>query len=112
MDILVQEYPGDDRPDILFRRLALLHFSSNSAARKTLETLKDSYFQFYWMNVEGVLTNKAEVIKKPREMRPRGMRKESDLSSAYNGYTERNSVNLSMDSDGFSCAMMEYPEGK
>jgi len=60
----------EDKPQISLKRSCLLHFSSNSGARKTLETLQDQETnQFYWMNTEGKLAGKAIPYKHPNEKR-------------------------------------------
>lgn len=51
----------------------LIKFQSNSAARKTLETLKPSLVEsldIYWMNQDGLVTGQAaiEIIGEDKEM--------------------------------------------
>jgi tetratricopeptide (TPR) repeat protein len=58
----------EEKPQISIKRSCLLHFSSNSGARKTLETLQDQETnQFYWVNTVGQLAGKAIPYKHPNE---------------------------------------------
>ena len=48
----------------------LIKFQSNSAARKTLETLIVDGLDIYWMNQDGLVTGKAaiDIIGEDKEM--------------------------------------------
>jgi len=52
------------KPSVSTSRAVLLHFTSNSGARKTLDTLKNDALQFYWINVYGKLVRRAEPYRK------------------------------------------------
>mmetsp|Transcript_22913 Transcript_22913/g.19884 ORF Transcript_22913/g.19884 Transcript_22913/m.19884 type:complete len:197 (+) Transcript_22913:454-1044(+) len=52
------------KPELKVQRAVMLHFTSNSGARKTLDSLLDSNVQFYWMNTNGKIVRKAEPYKK------------------------------------------------
>jgi hypothetical protein len=66
---LLSTYEGEeaDRPQIKEMKACFVHFSSNSGARKTLETLiEQEVYQFYWVNTENRVVNKAIPYKKPK----------------------------------------------
>lgn len=68
VDILSRwEGEEKEKPEIdTESRLCYLHFSSNSGARKTLETLIDQEnYQFYWVNTSNKVVSKAIPYKKP-----------------------------------------------
>eukprot|EP00330_Aristerostoma_sp_ATCC50986_P002701 CAMPEP_0114586060 /NCGR_PEP_ID=MMETSP0125-20121206/9399_1 /TAXON_ID=485358 ORGANISM="Aristerostoma sp., Strain ATCC 50986" /NCGR_SAMPLE_ID=MMETSP0125 /ASSEMBLY_ACC=CAM_ASM_000245 /LENGTH=274 /DNA_ID=CAMNT_0001781351 /DNA_START=1224 /DNA_END=2048 /DNA_ORIENTATION=+ len=79
------------KPEVSVKRACLLHFTSNSGARKTLDTLKDDSFQFYWLNVYGKLVRRAEPYRKKEN--------HSDQSSDkgevcdFDGFTSKNCWN-------------------
>jgi hypothetical protein len=52
------------KPQVSTKKAVLLHFTSNSGARKTLDTLKNDSLQFYWINVYGKLVRRAEPYRK------------------------------------------------
>mmetsp|Transcript_16763 Transcript_16763/g.14662 ORF Transcript_16763/g.14662 Transcript_16763/m.14662 type:complete len:303 (+) Transcript_16763:2-910(+) len=52
------------KPEDKTNRACLFHFSSNSGARRTIDSLKDDTIQFYWMSVKGKIVRKAEPYKK------------------------------------------------
>jgi len=56
-----------EKPKVKTKLACLIKFSSNSAARKTLDTMLESYrlkLQFFWLNEEGLLVRKAEPYRK------------------------------------------------
>merc|ERR1712159_181665 len=52
------------KPEDKTNRACLLHFSSNSGARRTIDSLKDDTLQFFWMSTKGKIVRKAEPYKK------------------------------------------------
>jgi hypothetical protein len=52
------------KPEDHTGKACLIHFSSNSGARRTIDSLKDDSFQFYWMSIHGKIVRKAEPYKK------------------------------------------------
>ena len=61
----IDEQTLQDKPTLIIPRACLINFSSNSGARKTLETLIDQEtYTFYWMNTEGKIKGKAIPFKK------------------------------------------------
>lgn len=64
---------------------AIITFQSNSAARKTFETLRKKYegqLQIYWMNMDGLITGKAnvDVIGEDKEALINSMLKNQSLT--------------------------------
>lgn len=67
------------KPSIIIKRACVLNFCSNSAARKTIDSLMNETYQFYWMNINGRILRIAEPYKR---------KSISSGSSASNNYSQ------------------------
>jgi hypothetical protein len=96
----------EDKPQISLKRACLLHFSSNSGARKTLETLQDQETnQFYWINTAGQLAGKAIPYKHPTEKDKRDSVEDGSLAQTVDSLNAREEYSQPTEEttyDGFS----------
>lgn len=100
---ILNAYPKDDAPLIINAKACVIRFGSNSAARKTLETLKEPLiYQFYWMNINGELVGKAEAFKKKDEDKKNENQNENDQSIDNDDAGSQGTAESSTMNDSFS----------